>query len=565
MLAAGDAVPAATAAAAFFAAGEAALGLTVWTEAARYLEAVRHLGGAASDTALLHYRLGLAYYMDHDVAAALPALTRSVELAQGTDEEVWGEALVTLMRLQTATNPESLHHPADTERVMDFLARAQDPTLRSKVLQVLAEAQVMAGLVEESRASSQAALEQASAGGDPAALALAHYACAFVDMSELRMHASIDATSEALRLAEHSGDWFIVDIMRSRLAFPLLSVGEIDRADQLAAASVASAGRNHEHSNQALGMGARAIAALMRGDLDAAERLARQAGEETRRSSYVFADAYVGGNLALTHLYSGDFQGAADLAQTWPNLSRSGRAAYGALIAACATPRSSPSPEMLRRPRQMTGLNIGYYLAAIDAAVLSGHPHMALEAIPALDSVQEHGLDFPNTYPASISRVLGELTAASGDTERSRMLLQGSAASCEAVGAHVELARTLAALARLDGAGGEAARLRALDLAARLGLDASVLGDLDDGDGEHPGDETGGWRVVMITDVVASTQVSMQLGDLAYLDLVLRHHEMVRRCLARFHGHEFSESGDGLLAWFDSTTQAFSSHARRTA
>jgi len=66
----------------------------------------------------------------------------------------------------------------------------------------------------------------------------------------------------------------------------------------------------------------------------------------------------------------------------------------------------------------------------------------------------------------------------------------------------------------------------------------------------------GNWRVVMITDIVGSTAISSNLGDIAYLHLVLEHHDIVRQCLTEWDGHEFSEAGDSLLAWFESTESA---------
>lgn len=65
------------------------------------------------------------------------------------------------------------------------------------------------------------------------------------------------------------------------------------------------------------------------------------------------------------------------------------------------------------------------------------------------------------------------------------------------------------------------------------------------------------WRVVMITDIVDSTAVGTLFGDGAYLTTVLHHHHIVRRSLGCHAGHEFSEAGDGLLAWFASTEDAF--------
>src|SRR5262249_39250960 len=63
-------------------------------------------------------------------------------------------------------------------------------------------------------------------------------------------------------------------------------------------------------------------------------------------------------------------------------------------------------------------------------------------------------------------------------------------------------------------------------------------------------DSSRAWRVVMLTDIVGSTQVSVERGDETYVRLVDRHHDLVRRCLAASGGVEFGDTGDGLWAWF---------------
>jgi class 3 adenylate cyclase len=61
---------------------------------------------------------------------------------------------------------------------------------------------------------------------------------------------------------------------------------------------------------------------------------------------------------------------------------------------------------------------------------------------------------------------------------------------------------------------------------------------------------------VMFTDLVDSTKRAAQLGDSAWRDLLVRHHALVRRELARFRGEERDTAGDGFFATFDGPARA---------
>jgi DNA-binding SARP family transcriptional activator/pimeloyl-ACP methyl ester carboxylesterase len=60
---------------------------------------------------------------------------------------------------------------------------------------------------------------------------------------------------------------------------------------------------------------------------------------------------------------------------------------------------------------------------------------------------------------------------------------------------------------------------------------------------------------LLITEIVGSTK-KVARGGHAWLDLVERHHEVVRGELARFRGRELEASGDGTLATFDGPARA---------
>ena len=63
---------------------------------------------------------------------------------------------------------------------------------------------------------------------------------------------------------------------------------------------------------------------------------------------------------------------------------------------------------------------------------------------------------------------------------------------------------------------------------------------------------------VLFTDIVGSTEVAARLGDAGWRNLLIRHHALVRRELARFKGVELDTAGDGFFATFDGPARAIS-------
>jgi len=61
---------------------------------------------------------------------------------------------------------------------------------------------------------------------------------------------------------------------------------------------------------------------------------------------------------------------------------------------------------------------------------------------------------------------------------------------------------------------------------------------------------------VLFTDIVGSTARAAELGDARWMDLLARHHALVRRQLDRFRGQEIDTAGDGFFASFDGPLRA---------
>ena len=61
---------------------------------------------------------------------------------------------------------------------------------------------------------------------------------------------------------------------------------------------------------------------------------------------------------------------------------------------------------------------------------------------------------------------------------------------------------------------------------------------------------------VLFTDIVDSSLRAVELGDRGWRELLERHHQIVRRQLARFRGQEVDTAGDGFFASFDGPARA---------
>jgi class 3 adenylate cyclase len=61
---------------------------------------------------------------------------------------------------------------------------------------------------------------------------------------------------------------------------------------------------------------------------------------------------------------------------------------------------------------------------------------------------------------------------------------------------------------------------------------------------------------VVFTDIVDSASELARRGDLAWKDLVERHHAIVRNLIARHRGREVDTAGDGFFAAFDGPARA---------
>ncbi len=61
---------------------------------------------------------------------------------------------------------------------------------------------------------------------------------------------------------------------------------------------------------------------------------------------------------------------------------------------------------------------------------------------------------------------------------------------------------------------------------------------------------------MMFTDIVDSTRVKRNVGDLTYFAALDRHNSAVRECIARHGGHELKTIGDSFFIAFTDPGEA---------
>ena len=65
-----------------------------------------------------------------------------------------------------------------------------------------------------------------------------------------------------------------------------------------------------------------------------------------------------------------------------------------------------------------------------------------------------------------------------------------------------------------------------------------------------------GLAAVLFTDIVGSTSIAAEMGNTRWVELVARHHRIVRHQVGRFGGREIDDAGDGFFVTFERPADA---------
>src|SRR5262252_4185341 len=86
-------------------------------------------------------------------------------------------------------------------------------------------------------------------------------------------------------------------------------------------------------------------------------------------------------------------------------------------------------------------------------------------------------------------------------------------------------------------------------IAVDLSAVEAFLGRIQDPPSAKTTDDSA-FRAIMFTDMVGSTDMTAQLGDMMAVELLKAHDAIIRRCLEHHRGSEVKHLGDGIMASF---------------
>ena len=565
------------------AAADRAVAAQDWGRAAQFYEAALDAAdaadavvGAGPHRAEWSLGAGIAHFQVLDLQRAEARLRDAIRLA-GDDLHLHGRAALALTRCRLTQGSRQVGRLIDLSELEGFLVVAEaadaEPGLRALALGLQSEAHFSAFDLAAGFEASRRARQLSVGVGDDAVSCMVEVAEGIQHLGALRLDEAAACFDRSIEHGRRRDPGLPLGAI-GRRALVAWMRGDLDHAEALVAESIAETEPKHQWPEQSFAVACSVGLALLRGDHRAVEQLGEQARRLHRASDYAFAALQLYPALAWSRALRGDHAGAQEAIDEWRGPGRGG-GTLRPVMSALAGQRdltAADIPVWWRDPPPST-------LGLLDVSLLVGRVELgdalADEAIvvPALEPLEqliELGIAFAVDRGSFLPRLAGVAALRAGLLDRAEHHLVAADSSLRASGrCPGELARCRLDLARLHiardhrGDRDEAARLLE---AATAGFDqlgmlpfieraASVREVLPTVRVARAVPSVA-LRVILVTDLVGSTQLNVRLGDEGYVDVLADHDRLIRARLRQHDGVEFKHTGDGFCAWFASGDDA---------
>jgi len=443
-------------------AGERALAMSAWADAARYWEAALAAAAACGDVepharAVLHHRAAFAYSRDLDGGPCLEQYELAIAAYRQTDD---------LCGLTCALSEQARAHvmlasaPYGALVELEPLQQAlialgdREPVLRGQCLTTLALAYWTARRPEEAERAARAALD--SGAGDHRLLAEAYHALALAQIHMMRQADALASWEQSRAHARQAGDRWLESVALQRMPTALVGLGRLAEAEATARAACALGRETQNWAGCSVGLGNLVLVAVARGDQATAEECAREALTMVRRARYGWAGPYFLPALACARTLRGAWAEAADaltiLVTPGQVFDDAGPAVqllawvYHQLIGA---QREQVEDDVRDRLRRLAGagapaeiVNLAGFSALVEAGDLLDDAATATAPYSALRVAAERGVVLTIGWPFLIERMLGIGATRAGDWAHAEGHFAAAAATAAQIGATPELLRT---------------------------------------------------------------------------------------------------------------------------
>ena len=302
------------------AAGERALSLYAWRDAARYCEAAVNAalsisGFSTADLAALHYLAGLAYYRDHDRGPCLDHYQRAID-AYSAVGDIAGHvrSLVDYANCQITQGSASYGVLPDIQQLEELTGQLteRDPALQAKALALLSQVYWTGRCPDRAEELALQSLAVAVGLEDESLQTKAYSSLALSQFQLLRIREALQCWRESLKCARQVGDPWLQGWSLSRIPMAELLLGRLDQAVESAHEARDVMRRSHDWAELSLTLGTLVSVSAIRGRFREAEEYAYEAVIAAQRSDYPWGAAQFLPALAYARAMRGAFAEAED-------------------------------------------------------------------------------------------------------------------------------------------------------------------------------------------------------------------------------------------------------------
>ena len=301
-------------------AGDQAFGLFAWGDAASYYEAA--LAAAESsgrlavrDRAELHYWAGRARHRDQDAGPGLAHYEQAAEAYRQADD-VRGLARVLMEKaeIQYTLASVPLGTLPDMQPLEDILAALGEgePALRGQILAVMAQVYRNARQGDKAEGMARQALEIGQRLGDQHLSARASSALALAHLNDGRIKEALESYRSAFAYARRTDDLWLQGWPLQRMPLPLIVLGQLDEAEQVALEACALTRTTHDWGDHSVASSHLASIAVLKGQFEDTERQAHETLLMVYRSGYFWGGVRALFALACARAFRGAWAEAED-------------------------------------------------------------------------------------------------------------------------------------------------------------------------------------------------------------------------------------------------------------
>jgi class 3 adenylate cyclase len=445
-------------------AGNQALSVFAWGEAARYYEAALAAAEKAGllsvrERADLSYLAALARLWDGDIGPCRDHYETAIASYRQIGD-LPGLARALMLQARSYNTAVSYGILGDLQPLEETLAMLgeSEPELRCSVLIGMSEVYWVARQSNKAAEMAQRALEIGRGLKHDHLCALASFELGISRNQELHVEEALQHYRQARTYAQRVNDRWFDGWLLHRIPTALILLGRFDEAEATAHEAYESALHTNNWRHYSLTLGAMACVALARGNFQGVERHGEEALGIVSRWRFPFGGAMALQATACAHALRGSYaeaESALDkLVEPGCVFENPGRtykaiaAVYRQLVRAYRGTTEAPPPTRTATVQNLV-MQEGFdatllpaYCALVELAALDRAPTVAEPLYEVLRSVTERGVTFSRGWVFLLPRVLGVAAAVNRWWERAEGHFRSAIALASAAQAQPELGRT---------------------------------------------------------------------------------------------------------------------------